>query len=73
MLKIVEGVDINAMQFISPLIVLVVTMVTVGFVYKLFFNWLPRKMFELLFGPVLLFGAYLWAFPMNLGFHDFFK
>lgn len=68
-----EGIEFNTMQFIGPLIVLVVTMFAVALVFKLFFNWLPRKLFEFLLGPVALFGAYLWAFPMNLGFHEFFK
>ena len=73
LLNIFEGVEINAMQFIGPIIVLAVTMFAVGFVYKLLFNWLPRELYNFLFGPVLLLGPYLWAFPMNLGFHEFFK
>lgn len=68
-----EGIETNYMQIIGPLILLFVTMFTVTLVYKLLFSWLPRKLFNFLIGPVALFGAYIWAFPMNLGFHEFFK
>ena len=73
LLNIFEGVDINAMQFIGPLIILIVMMFVVGFIYNLFFNWLPKKVFDPLFVTVLLLVAYLWAVPMNLGFYEFFK
>jgi hypothetical protein len=72
-LNIFEGVEINAVQFVGPLIVLIVTMFAVAFVYKLLFNWLPRKLYNLLIGPVMLLGLYIWGFPMNLGFYEFFK
>lgn len=68
-----EGVETNWMPIIGPLIILIVTMVAVTLIYKLLFSWLPPKLFNFLIGPVALFAAYLWAIPMNLGFHEFFK
>lgn len=68
-----ENVEFNSMQLIGPLIILLITMFSVALVYKLLFKWLPKKLFNLLIGPVMLISLYIWAFPMNLGFHEFFK
>lgn len=68
-----EGVEFNSMQFIGPLIILIITMIAVTLVYKLLFSWLPKRLFNFLIGPVALFGTYIWAIPMKLGFHELFK
>lgn len=68
-----ESVEFNWIQIIGPLIVLIVTLFALALIYKLFFNWLPRKLYNLLIGPVMLLGVYLWAIPMNMGFHELFK
>lgn len=68
-----EGVEFNWVPIIGPLIVLIITMFAVTLIYKLLFSWLPAKLFNFLMGPVALIGMYIWAFPMNLGFHEFFK
>jgi len=72
-MNIFEGADLNTMQFIGPLIVLVATMVLTAIIFKLLFSWLPSKLFNFFLGPVALVGAYIWAVPMNLGFHELFK
>lgn len=74
LLNILEGIELNYSQIIGPLVILFITMLATTLVYSLLFKrWLPIKIFNFLIGPVALFGAYLWAFPMNLGFHEFFK
>ncbi|WP_313890766.1 hypothetical protein [Psychrobacillus sp.] len=72
-MNIFEGVEIDYMYIIGPLLVLMATMFTVTLIYSLLFKWLPKSLFNFLIGPVALFGAYLWAFPMNFGFYEFFK
>lgn len=72
-MNLFEGVEFNSMQFVGPIIVLAITMFAVVFIYKILFSWLPTKLFNFLIGPVALFGAYIWAIPMNLGFHELFK
>ncbi|WP_082786598.1 hypothetical protein [Sporosarcina psychrophila] len=68
-----EGIEVDWMPIIGPIIVLIVTVVAVALIYRLFFNWLPTKLFNFLIGPIVLFGFYIWAIPMNVGFHEFFK
>lgn len=71
-MNIFEGVEINTMQFIGPILVLIVTMTLTVVIFKLLFGWIPKKLFNLLVGPVSLLGAYIWLVPMNLGFHNLF-
>lgn len=68
-----DGVEFNSMQFVGPVIVLIVTMFSIALLYKLLFNWLPKSLFNILIGPVVLLGLYIWAIPMNLGFHTYFQ
>lgn len=68
-----EGIEFNAMQFVGPLIVLIITMISIVLIYRLLFSWLPKKIYNILIGPVALIGAYVWAIPMNLGFHTYFS
>jgi hypothetical protein len=70
--NIFEGVEFNTMQLIGPLIILLLSMILTVLVFRLLFSWLPSKLFNFLIGPVALLGAYIWAIPMNLGFHKFF-
>jgi hypothetical protein len=72
-MNIFEGVELNTKQFIGPIIVLAVTMFLTTFIFKLSFGWLPKRLFNLLLGPVALIGAYIWAVPMDLGFYELFK
>ena len=69
-----DNVDLNAMQFIAPLIILAITMTIIGFLYSILLKWLPKSLYNLFLGPVvLLVGGYIWIYPMNMGFYDFFK
>lgn len=73
-MNIFEGVELNSMQIIGPLVMLFISMLATTLLYSLLCKrWLPVKLFNYLIGPVALFGAYIWAFPMNMGFYDFFK
>jgi hypothetical protein len=72
-LNVFEDVELNTVQFIGPLIVLIVTIIGMAIVYRLLFNWLPKKLFNFLLGPVALIGFYIWLIPMDLGFYEFFK
>ena len=68
-----DGIETNYMVIIAPIVVLFVTMFAVTLVFKIFFSWLPKRLFDFLIGPVALFGIYIWAIPMNAGFHELFK
>lgn len=68
-----DGVEFNAMQFVGPLLVLIVTVFGIGLLYKLLFSWLPKRLYNALISPLLLIGVYIWAVPMNLGFYTYFQ
>lgn len=68
-----EGGEFNTMQIVKPLIVLILTMIGTTLIYKLLFSWLPKRLYSALIGPVALFGAYLRATQMDLGFHTYFQ
>ncbi|MGN7403074.1 hypothetical protein ACTHO0_24775 [Cytobacillus praedii] len=72
-MNIFEGVTLNQWPFIGPLIILIMTMLGTAVIYSILFKWLPKKLYNLFLGPAALVGFYIWAFPMNLGFHEFFK
>lgn len=72
-MNIFEGVDLNTMQFVGPLIILAITMFVTTYIFRLIFRRLPKKLLNFLLGPSALLGAYIWAIPMNLGFYEFFK
>lgn len=72
-MNIFEGLELNTIQFIGPLLILIATMVLTALIFKLVFSWLPKQLFNFLLGPSALVGAYIWAVPMNLGFHELFK
>jgi len=73
-MNIFEGVEINTMQFIGPLIILTVTMFLIGFLYSRLFRWLPKRIYNTFMGPVILIvGGYIWVYSMNMGFYEFFK
>ncbi len=72
-MSIFEGVELNTMQFIGPLILLFICITIAGFVYSRLFRWLPKEIYNYLIGPALLIGAYIWYEPMNLGFYELFK
>jgi len=73
-MNILEGVEFNSIQIIGTLVMLFISMLATTLLYSLLCKrWLHVKIFNFLIGPVALFGAYLWAFPMNMGFYDFFK
>lgn len=67
-----KGVEVDWMPIIGPLLVLIATMFGVALIFKLHFSWLPKKLFNFLLGPVCLLGLYIWAIPMNGGFHEYF-
>lgn len=68
-----DGVEVDWMPIIGPLLVLIATMFGVALIFKLLFSWLPKRLFNFLLGPVCLVGLYIWAIPMNLGFHEYFQ
>ena len=73
-MNILDGVEFNQMMFIGPIIILFITMFGICFLYAIVFRrLLPKQIYNFLIGPVALFGAYIWAIPMNLGFHEYFK
>lgn len=72
-MNVFEGVAFNRMQFIGPLIILFVCMLLVGFLYARLFKWLPKEIYNYLFGPVVLLGAYIWFGPLHMGFYELFK
>ncbi|AYC28707.1 hypothetical protein [Paenisporosarcina cavernae] len=73
-MNLFENVDFPTEQIIGPLVVLIITMVIAASVYKILLGKiLPPKVFDFFFGPVCLFGFYLWAIPMQMGFYDVFK
>ncbi len=72
-LNLFENVELNTMQIIIPLVLLILCMVSISLIYWLVFRWLPKLIFNFLLGPIALLGAYIWAFPMNMGFYEFFK
>lgn len=68
-----DAVEVDWMPIIGPLIVLVLTVFAVALIYSLIFSrLLPKRLYNLLLGPVCLLGCYIWAIPMNLGFHAYF-
>lgn len=68
-----DGVEINTIQFIAPLIILFVCVFLVGFIYSRLFRWLPKDIYNYLIGPVSLLGVYIWYAPLHMGFHELFK
>ncbi|KGM44798.1 hypothetical protein NP83_09490 [Neobacillus niacini] len=72
-MNVFEGINLNTMQFIGPIIILFINMILTAFIFNLLFSWLPKKLYNFLLGPAALFGAYIWAIPMNMGFYDLFK
>jgi hypothetical protein len=65
--------ELNSMQFIGPLVLLIICIYFVGFIYSNIFSWLPKDVYKMLIGPVTLLGAYIWYVPMNMGFYELFK
>ncbi|WP_446854126.1 hypothetical protein [Halobacillus faecis] len=72
-MNIFEGVDLNTMMFIGPLIVLTITISGVCLIYFYIFNWIPKQIFNYFLVGVVLLGAYIWAVPMNMGFFEYFQ
>lgn len=68
-----EGIEFNTMMFIGPIIVLFVTISGLSLLYFWLFSWLPRRVFNSLFGLVGLAGLYIWAIPLKVGFYSYFK
>lgn len=72
-MNIFEGVEFNSMQFAAPIIILITMLVVTAFIYKILFRPLPKGLYNLLIGPLMLFVIYIWAIPMKLGFHTYFS
>lgn len=72
-LNIFEGIELNTMQFIGPLVVLIIMGSILGILYRVLFSWLPKSIYNYLLGAVILMAIYLWAFPMQMGFYEFFR
>ncbi|MEG0439167.1 hypothetical protein [Solibacillus cecembensis] len=59
---------------ILPVLVLMVVQFGCIFVFSLIFvKLLPIKIYRSLLVCVALVAFYIWAVPMNLGFHEFFR
>lgn len=73
-LNLFDGLYINQMLILGPIIVLILTMVLIALIFKVLFqNYIPSGIYNYLIGPVCLIGFLIWAFPMNLGFYELFK
>jgi hypothetical protein len=72
-MNIFEGVKIALPSLVGPIIILILTMTLTVVIYRLLFRWLPSKIFNFFIGPIALFGAYIWAVPMNMGFYEYFN
>lgn len=60
--------------FIPPMILLPVVMIGCAMIYKILLgNILPKKIYNLLLGPIALLGFFICAIPMNMGFYGFFR
>ncbi|KMY49213.1 hypothetical protein AC625_06490 [Peribacillus loiseleuriae] len=72
-MNIFEGVEINTIQFIGPILVLAAILFALGFIWFFLFEKLPKFISNFLFGCTMLSGCYIWFYPMNMGFYEFFK
>ncbi|MFD2704061.1 hypothetical protein [Salibacterium lacus] len=72
-MNITEGVDFNTMMFIGPTVVLIVTISGLCLLYKVLFNRFSKPVDNFLLSGVTLLGAYIWFFPMGMGFFEYFK
>lgn len=53
-----DGVEVDWMPFIGPLVILVLTVFAVAFIYTLIFSkLLPKRLYNFLLGPVCLLGC----------------
>lgn len=73
LLNLFENVDINASQYIGPIIVLVITMLLIAFLCRVISKSWSKELTNYLFGLGIIVSFFIWAFPMNMGFYDFFK
>lgn len=73
LLNLFENVDINASQYIGPIIVLVITMSLIAFLCRVLSKSWSKELTNYLFGLGIIVSFFIWAFPMNMGFYDFFK
>lgn len=60
--------------FIPPILLLPVVMMVCVAIYRISLGKvLPTKVYNLLHGPIALFGFFIWAIPMDMGFYEFFR
>lgn len=65
---------LSVLYIALPVILLMVVQFGCIFVFSLIFvKLLPIKIYRFLLGCVALVAFYIWAVPMNLGFHEFFR
>ncbi len=72
-MNITESIDFNSMQFIWPIIILIACMFITAGIARMIFGMLPNSILKTLVGLAALFGAYIWAIPMEMGFYEYFK
>ncbi|MCP1161238.1 MULTISPECIES: hypothetical protein [Bacillus] len=72
-MNVFEGVELNTAQFFWPIVILIAMMIGTTLLFHLLFKWLPRGVYNIFIGLAALFGAYIWAVPLNLGFYELFK
>lgn len=64
----------SLLYLIPPMLLLPVVMIGCAMIYKILLgNILPKKIYNFLLGPIALLGFFIWAIPLNMGFHEFFR
>ena len=67
-----KGTDL--LYFLPSMILLIVVMVAcVGFYVIIFIKIFSPKLFAFFLILVVLFGFFIWAIPMGMGFYEFFR
>jgi len=72
MIDFFTGLKLGAdlLYFIPPLILLIVVPLIYAGIFR---RILPTKIYNFFLGPSVLVGFYIWAFPMKIGFYEFFR
>ena len=73
-MNLFESVEFDAMSFIWPIIIFIITLSVPPLIVKIFFaKFLTKALYNTLITAALLLGFYIWYIPMNMGFHTFFQ
>ncbi|MCM3390442.1 hypothetical protein LG296_20605 (plasmid) [Ureibacillus chungkukjangi] len=76
MADFLDGIKLNAeMNYFIPSLLLLLLVPTIfAIIYAILFRRiLPPKIFNFFIVPVVIIGFYVWAVPMEIGFHEYFR